>query len=236
MEEKPKILPLFPRERKRPAGVITPPGEKNNKPKKKKVSTDCDEGTTKNNHDKHLFSDVILSPSVITDEAGASRNSCSSTKNNQTQKKQKPSLNSKVKKQGVLSRAKELKKQKIVNKYRHPKKTYFYNKVVTPIDYKRGECKYLSKYYFVLNYDDHDKTIRVIPLVRKGTFKGKREGRQKWKATVLDRTTEDIMLYWKSMNVITCSSLDWKIVPAYQVTKCSSVAEESFDIFDQADN
>lgn len=123
-----------------------------------------------------------------------------------------------------------LRKQKIANMYRDPKKTYYYNKVVTPKQESSDRFQYKSKYYFVLNYEEDIKMVRLIPLYRRGTFKGKREGREKWKATVLGRTEEDEKKYFKNMDVITAPSSKWEIVNSYMVTKCSSVAEESWDI------
>ena len=120
-------------------------------------------------------------------------------------------------------------KQKIANMYRDPKKTYYYNKVVTPKP--DDKYPYKSKYYFVLDYQEDIKMIRLIPIYKTGTFKGKREGRDKWKANVLPRKmSDDEKKYLKSMDVITATCSKWDIVPSFMVTKCSSVAEESWDI------
>merc|ERR1712038_85655 len=124
-----------------------------------------------------------------------------------------------------------LRKQKIANMYRDPKKIYYYNKVVTPKkpDMANGYI-YKSMYYFVLNFEEDEKLIRIIPLFRKGTFKGKREGREKWKANILARNDVDENKWLKSMDVITAPASNWEIVDSYMVTKCSSVGEESWDI------
>jgi hypothetical protein len=124
-----------------------------------------------------------------------------------------------------------LRKQIISSGYRCPMQVYFYNKIVTP---KTGPKKssYKSKYYFVLNYDTEEMMIRVIPLFVSGTFKGKREGRPKWKANVLPRDGLDEESYWKSMDVVTTSVSEWNIVKAHAVTKCVSVQGESWDIVD----
>lgn len=124
-----------------------------------------------------------------------------------------------------------LRKQIISSGYRCPMQVYYYNKIVTP---KAGAKKsnYKSKYYFVLNYDTEEMTIRVIPLFVSGTFKGKREGRPKWKANVLPRDGLDEESYWKSMDVVTTSVSEWNIVKAHAVTKCVSVQGESWDIVD----
>lgn len=123
-----------------------------------------------------------------------------------------------------------LRKQKIANMYRDPKKTYYYNKVVTPKSDNTNPNKYKSKYYFVLNFEEDVRMIRIIPLYRRGTFKGKREGREKWKAVILPRKSDDDKKWYKSMDVITVPAVNWNIVPSYMVTKCSSVGEESWDI------
>lgn len=124
-----------------------------------------------------------------------------------------------------------LRKQIISSGYRCPMQVYYYNKIVTP---KTGAKKssYKSKYYFVLNYDTDEMTIRVIPLYVSGTFKGKREGRPKWKANVHPRDGLDEESYWKSMDVVTTSVSEWNIVKAHAVTKCVSVQGESWDIVD----
>ena len=125
-----------------------------------------------------------------------------------------------------------LRKQKIANMYRDPKKTYYYNKVVTPKQMKSTDGhNYKSRYYFVLNFEEDVKLIRLIPLYIKGTFKGKREGREKWKANILIRNDADENKWLKSMDVITAPASNWEIVDSYMVTKCSSVGEESWDIY-----
>eukprot|EP01083_Nonionella_stella_P274570 932099_1 len=122
-----------------------------------------------------------------------------------------------------------LRKQKIQNMYRDPRKTYFYNKVVCPKS-NTDTYNYKSRYYFVLNFEEDVKMVRLIPLYRRGTFKGKREGREKWKAIILPRNDLDEKKWLKSMDVITAPASKWDIVRSYMVTKCSSVGEESWDI------
>jgi hypothetical protein len=129
----------------------------------------------------------------------------------------------------TLNKQQSLRKQKIANMYRDPRKVYYYNKVVMPKP--DDKYPYKSKYYFVLDYQEDIKMIRLIPIYKTGTFKGKREGREKWKANVLKRKTSDEdKKYLKSMDVITAPCSKWDIVPSFMVTKCSSVAEESWDI------
>lgn len=122
-----------------------------------------------------------------------------------------------------------LRKQRIPTMYRSPKKQYFYNKVVSA---KKGESTagHTSRYYFVIHYDAETLQLRLIPLFLKGKFKGKREGRPKWKAEVLERGNEDEETYLKSMNVLFTTCSKWDIVPSYAVTKCASVKQESWDI------
>lgn len=122
-----------------------------------------------------------------------------------------------------------LRKQVISSGYRCPMQVYYYNKIVTPKAFTKNSS-FRSKYYFVLNYDTEAMTIRVIPLFVSGTFKGKREGRPKWKANVLSREGLDEESYWKAMDVITASVSEWNIVKAHAVTKCVSVQGESWDI------
>jgi len=120
-----------------------------------------------------------------------------------------------------------LRKQIIPTGYRCPKNEYYYNKVVTP---KSNRNIYRTKYFFVINFDVETSLIRLIPLFVNGVFKGKREGRPKWKANVLPRLEADEESYLKSMDVITSTSSEWKIVKAFAVTKCVSVQGESWDI------
>ncbi len=122
-----------------------------------------------------------------------------------------------------------LRKQRIPTMYRSPKKQYYYNKVVVA---KKGESTagHTSKYYFVIHYDADTLHLRLIPLFLKGKFKGKREGRPKWKADVLERGNEDEKTYLKSMNVLFTNCSKWDIVQSYAVTKCASVKQESWDI------
>eukprot|EP01083_Nonionella_stella_P201900 738134_1 len=126
-----------------------------------------------------------------------------------------------------------LRKQRIPTMYRSPKKLYYYNKIVTLK--KGGENSGLfqikSKYYFVINYDAPSLTLQLIPLFLRGSFKGKREGRPKWKADVLPRDKDqDEESYLKSMHVITSTCEKWDIVQSHAVTKCASVKQESWDI------
>mmetsp|Transcript_17089 Transcript_17089/g.24170 ORF Transcript_17089/g.24170 Transcript_17089/m.24170 type:complete len:414 (+) Transcript_17089:127-1368(+) len=141
--------------------------------------------------------------------------------------------------QGVITPTKKVKsngkpclrKQKFSSIYRDPNVKYFYNKVVTPLVEYHDNCEYVSKYYFVLNYEDNIKMIRIIPLFQRGTFKGKREGRTKWKASVIPRneglSDSD---YYQSIGVKYEPCSQWDIVPSQMVTKCCSVVEESWDI------
>lgn len=122
-----------------------------------------------------------------------------------------------------------LRKQIIPTGYRCPKNEYYYNKVVKSKTNKKG---YKSKYYFVINYDVNKSAIRLIPLFVNGVFKGKREGKPKWKANVLPRENEDEEIYLKSMDVITSSVSEWVVAKAFAVTKCVSVQGESWDVED----
>ena len=138
-------------------------------------------------------------------------------------------LESVLKSRGKNNKSILLRKQKIPTMHRSPKKLYFYNKVVTPKS-SQNVSKYKSKYYFVISYDIDADKICIIPLYLRGTFKGKREGRPKWKANVLPRQNVDDETYLNSMNVISAPSSNWDIVKSYAVTKCASVQEESWDV------
>lgn len=129
-----------------------------------------------------------------------------------------------------------LRKQKILSMYRDPRKIYYYNKVVTPVD-GSSISHIKSEFYFVLNYNEEKQLIRIIPLYTKGTFKGKREGRTKWKARVQERRnaldpldSQGEKMYFDSMDIITVPCNEWKIVQASMVTKCAGVKEESWDL------
>merc|ERR1719362_1000956 len=105
------------------------------------------------------------------------------------------------------------------------------DQVVTPKLIEGIASPYKSTYYFVMNYEEDVKMIRLIPLYHIGTFKGKREGKAKWKAVVLGRDDDlDEIKYYQSMGIITSPCSKWDIVPSQMVTKCASVADESWDI------
>lgn len=146
-----------------------------------------------------------------------------------TIKKRSPSICLELKPTKKVHKNVLLRKQIIPTGYRCPKKEYYYNKVVTP---KSNKKSYKSKYYFVINYDVNKSTIRLIPLFVNGVFKGKREGKPKWKANVLPRENEYEEIYLKSMDVITSSVSEWEVARAFAVTKCVSVQGESWDIED----
>jgi len=145
-------------------------------------------------------------------------------------------------------------KQDIANMYRHPKTIYYYNKVVTPKrkqlyivnpdptnaieqdnnNNNKARTMYKSKYYFVLNYDPKKQKMRLIPLHQSGKFsKGSRMGKPKWKArvSVKRESYKDDWTWWQSMDVICDDPCEeWEIAQSYMVTKCKSVASESWDI------
>jgi len=124
--------------------------------------------------------------------------------------------------------------------YRDPSKIYFYNKVVTPK--KRRFRSTARPYYFVLHYDEEEKTMGIIPLVEKGTFdSGKRAGRIRWKAAIADEklespgkgcTQDDLRQFLVALGVVSVPCSNWDIVPAHATNKGTGVAEESWDIFD----
>jgi len=122
-------------------------------------------------------------------------------------------------------------KQNISNVYRHPGTIYFYNKIVMPI--QPNSTMHTSKYYFVLHYNAPIQRMHLIPLYIDGTFsKGARMGKPKWKARVEPRQKGvEETTYLKSMDVIVegvCE--EWTIAKSCMVTKCKSVANESWSI------
>jgi len=146
-----------------------------------------------------------------------------------------------------------LRKQRSINQYRDPKKTYYFNRIVSPkadantniVVTNDQECTSSSQsssgpFYFVLNYNEKEEVMQIIPLQPRGTFFGKRKGRIRWKATVaqkppsLPEADSSVLQkqWYNSMGVVTVPCAEWKIVSAYAVIKTSDVAEESWDIFD----
>ena len=128
-----------------------------------------------------------------------------------------------------------LRKQRIPPMYRDPKKTYYYNRTVKP----KKKTDSSAAYYFVLNFDENTQKIQLIPLEIRGTFIGRREGRPKWKATVLPRpepipgvsANELGNRYLASMGVFTANAEDYVVVESDSVHKCVGVREDSWDIF-----
>eukprot|EP00521_Asterionellopsis_glacialis_P006045 CAMPEP_0195280628 /NCGR_PEP_ID=MMETSP0707-20130614/239_1 /TAXON_ID=33640 /ORGANISM="Asterionellopsis glacialis, Strain CCMP134" /LENGTH=822 /DNA_ID=CAMNT_0040339403 /DNA_START=314 /DNA_END=2782 /DNA_ORIENTATION=- len=110
-----------------------------------------------------------------------------------------------------------IRKQKIAHSPKStPSRTYYYNKVVKAKRHKSGSA---YKYHFVLNYNEEAEKIRIVPLIRKGVLTGKRQGRPRFKAAV-------------SHTPLTASALDYKVIPAYMVTKTAIVANETWDILE----
>jgi len=115
------------------------------------------------------------------------------------------------------NKAKALRKQKVAHSPKStPSKTYYYNKVVKA---KRPKSNSPCKYHFVLNYDEESEKIRIIPLIQQGLLTGQRQGRPRFKAAVHDKSR-------------TVSALDYKVIPAYMVTKTAIVANETWDILE----
>ena len=98
-----------------------------------------------------------------------------------------------------------------------PKEKQFFNKVVKPKTLGSSSPK---QYFFVLQYDPHVPTMKVVPLEEKGELGGKRSGRPRWKALGQECSLE-------------VESADYSIVPAYMVTKTPNVASETWDILEE---
>jgi len=110
-----------------------------------------------------------------------------------------------------------IRKQKIAHSPKStPSRTYYYNKVVKAKKHKSSSA---YKYHFVLNYNEEAEKIRIVPLIHKGVLTGKRQGRPRFKAAV-------------SHTPLTAFALDYKVVPAYMVTKTAIVANETWDILE----
>lgn len=117
-----------------------------------------------------------------------------------------------------------LRKQKFTISQRVRSKPIFYNKVVAKKDTERTA----NSFFFVINFDAEGGTLRLVKLEPRGSFfKGKREGRVKWKAVLNGKkglTSPNAKYDW------TVSASDWDIVPSVMVTKTTIVADESWDI------
>lgn len=117
-----------------------------------------------------------------------------------------------------------LRKQKFTISQRVRSKPIFYNKVVAKKDTERTA----NSFFFVINFDAEGGTLRLVKLEPRGTFfKGKREGRVKWKAVLNGKkglTSPNAKYDW------TVPASDWDIVPSVMVTKTTIVADESWDI------
>lgn len=109
----------------------------------------------------------------------------------------------------------ELKKQKVKAYPRD--RVHYYNKVVKP---KSGN----HEYYFVLNYDEGNETIQIVPMQVTGSCLGRHAGRPRYQCMVGD--TDE--------NFRTESVADFQIVPSTMVMKTSVVAQEAWDIQDDA--
>ena len=119
-----------------------------------------------------------------------------------------------------------LRKQKFTISQRVRNKPIFYNKVVA----RKNTQRTIDSFFFVIHFDAECGTLRLVKLEPRGKFfKGKREGRVKWKA-ILDSkkgiTSGDNKYDW------TVSASEWEIVQSVMVTKTTIVADESWDIVD----
>jgi len=117
-----------------------------------------------------------------------------------------------------------LRKQKFTISQRVRNKPIFYNKVVA----KKNIQRTTNSFFFVIHFNSEAGTLRLVKLEPKGRFfKGKREGRVKWKA-VLDEKKGimcgDNQYDW----TVPCT--DWEIAQSVMVTKTTVVADESWDI------
>ena len=109
----------------------------------------------------------------------------------------------------------ELLKQKVKSYPRS--RVHYYNRVVKP---KNGP----RQYFFVLNYDEPTARIRIAPMTARGVLSGKREGRPRFQVIIEETDT----------NFITAATSDYQVVPATMVMKTPVVANEAWDVEDDA--
>jgi len=129
----------------------------------------------------------------------------------------KPAARAPVSRKGIANRKavdrKGLMKQKVRSYPRS--RLHYYNRVVK----KMNGSKH---YYFVLNYDESKGTIRIVPMMARGTLTGKREGRPRYQCKVGDTDS----------NFQTVTASEYQVVPAVMVMKTPYVALEAWDIED----
>lgn len=99
-------------------------------------------------------------------------------------------------------------------------KNNFFNKVVRR---KRGSA---DKYYYVLEYDDSQQRLCLVPMYAKGTLTGQREGRPRYRCDLRETDT----------NFIMAAAADYVVVRSCAVMKTSVVATEAWDIETSEDN
>ncbi|GFH61686.1 hypothetical protein CTEN210_18162 [Chaetoceros tenuissimus] len=125
-------------------------------------------------------------------------------------------------------------KQNLIQGTGLSKSQLFFNKIITPKPSKlrRNSNQYTSQYYYVIDFDYKKRHINAIPLYINGNFKGKHEGRPKWKVHLLPKKKGmSNKEYYKSMDGIVNSSIDdWDMVKAKTVTRSSWLDKESWDI------
>ena len=126
----------------------------------------------------------------------------------------------------VQHNPKFLRKQKFTISQRVRNKPMFYNKVVA----RKSMQRTIDSFFFVINFDSERGTLRLVKLEPRGTFfKGKREGRVKWKAVLNGEkgiSSKDRKYDW------TVAASEWDVVPSVMVTKTTIVADESWDILE----
>lgn len=125
-------------------------------------------------------------------------------------------------------------KQNLIQGTGLSKSQLFFNKIITPKPSKlrRNSHQFTSQYYYVIDFDYKKRHINAIPLYINGNFKGKHEGRPKWKVHLLPKKKGmSNKEYYKSMDGIVNSSIgDWDMVKAKTVTRSSWLDKESWDI------
>jgi hypothetical protein len=102
-------------------------------------------------------------------------------------------------------------------------RVHYYNRVVKPKD-KASKSTSSPTYYFVLNYNETDNTLCLVPMAATGSLTGRHQGRPRYQAVVGDT----------SANFLRNVAADqYEVVPATMIMKTPVVASEAWDVVDK---
>jgi hypothetical protein len=99
-------------------------------------------------------------------------------------------------------------------------RVHYYNRVVKP----KTSTSSSPTYYFVLNYDETDHTLCLVPMAATGSLTGHHQGRPRYQAAVEDTTANFLR------NV---AADQYEVVPATMIMKTPVVANEAWDVDDK---